>query len=357
MHATTIAIAIDIAKSVFQLHWIAPETGQIHRRKLSRPKLMEFITRRAASRVVMEACGGAHHLARQFTAMGHAVELLPAGQVRAFVRGNKDDAADARGIWLAAQQSDIRRVPLKTVEQQGVQALHRLRSHWMTTRNASLNCLRGLLYEFGLVLPKGPVAARKQLAAQREPLERLVPAPLARSVQLQLDMIGQCEQTIAALEGELKAVLKQSKSARRLDAVPGIGLLGATALAATIGDGKAWRNSRQFACSIGLPPGHSGSGGKVQMGRMTKRGDPYLRTLLIAGARSLILLPKKSPWLQALLDRRPVNVAVVALAHKLARMAWALVAHQREYDPRWQSQPPQPPQPLRAQAAQAAQVA
>lgn len=336
MHPTT--IAIDVAKSVFQLHWVDID-GVIQRRKLSRAKLMEFVARRAPSRFVMEACGGSHHLGRQFTALGHEVELLPAGQVRAFVRGNKDDAADARGIWLAAQHSDIRRVPIKSVEQQGVQALHRLRSHWMGTRNASINCLRSLLYEFGLVLPKGPPAAIKQLAAQRERLEQIAPAAMVRAVQLQLDMFRQCEQAIAALEAQLQEVLRQSSQAQRLDAVPGIGLLGATALAATLGDGKAWRSGRHFAASIGLPPGHTGSGGKVQIGRMTKRGDPYLRTLLIAGARALILLPKKSDWLKGLLDRRPANVVVVALAHKLARLAWALVAHQREYDPHWQSQP------------------
>ena len=337
MHATT--IAIDVAKSVFQLHWVDAD-GVIVHRKLSRAKLMEFIARREPTRIVMEACGGAHHLGRQFTAMGHQVELLPAGQVRAFVRGNKDDAADARGIWLASQHSDIRRVPIKTVEQQGVQTLHRLRSHWMSTRNASLNCLRGLLYEFGIVLPKGPVAAIKALAAQRERLEQAAPAAVVRAVQLQLDMFRRCEQTVDALQHELKQELKQSPQAQRLDAVPGIGLLGATALAAAIGDASGWRSGRQFAACIGLPPGHSGTGGKVRMGSMTKRGDPYLRTLLIAGARSLILRPDKSPWLQALLARRPVNVAVVALAHKLARQAWALLAHQRDYDPHWQPQPP-----------------
>lgn len=342
MHAMT--IAIDIAKSVFQLHWVDAD-GVIQRRKLNRAKLMEFIARREPSRIVMEACGGAHHLGREFTRLGHQAQLLPAGQVRVFVRGNKDDAADARGIWVASHQTDIRRVPIKTVEQQGVQALHRMRSHWMCTRNASINCLRGLLYEFGLVLPKGPVAAIKQLSVQRERLERAVPATMLRAVQLQLDMFGQCEQAIAALDNELKAVLSQSSQAQRLDAVPGIGLLGATALAATLGDGKAWRSGRHFAASIGLPPGHSGSGGKIHMSGMTKRGDPYLRTLLIAGARALILLPKKSEWLEALLDRRPPNVVAVALAHKLARLAWALVAHERQYDPQWHSQP------LRANAA------
>jgi transposase len=337
MHATT--IAIDIAKSVFQLHWVDAD-GVIARRKLNRAKLMEFVARREPTRIVMEACGGAHHLGRQFTALGHQVELLPAGQVRAFVRGNKDDAADARGIWLASHQSDIRRVPIKTVAQQGVQTLHRLRSHWMSTRNASLNCLRGLLYEFGIVLPMGPVAAIKALAAQRERLEQTVPAAVARAVQLQLDMFRQCEQTVEAIQHELAQELKQSPQARRLDAVPGIGVLGATALAAAIGDGSGWRSGRHFAACIGLPPSHSGTGGKVRMGRMTKRGDPYLRTLLIAGARSMILRPNKSTWLKELLDRRPANVVAVALAHKLARQAWALLAHQRDYDPNWQSKPP-----------------
>lgn len=337
MHPTT--IAIDIAKSVFQLHWLSAD-GVIERRKFNRAKLMQFVARLPPSRIVMEACGGAHHLGRQFTAMGHQVELLPAGQVRSFVRGNKDDAADARGIWLAAQHQDIRRVPIKTVQQQGVQALHRMRSHWMSTRTASLNCLRSLLYEFGIVLPKGPAAARKQLAAQREHLEQAVPAPMLRAVQLQLDMLGHCEGAIAALEAELKAVLRQDEAAQRLDAIPGIGLLGATALAAALGDGRAWRSGRQFAACVGLPPSHSGSGGKVQMGRMSKRGDPYLRCLLIAGARSLVLLPKKSKWLEDLLSRRPVNVVVVALAHKLARQAWALMAHQRQYDGGWVSQRP-----------------
>jgi transposase len=338
----TTTIAIDIAKSVFQLHWVQPETGEICRRKFSRAKLMEFMVRRQPSRVVMEACPGAHHLGREFTVMGHQVQLLPAGPVRAFVRGNKDDAADARAIWLAAGHDDIRRVPLKSVEQQGIQALHRLRAHWMSTRNASLNCLRGLLYEFGVVLPQGAQAAVKQIGAQRERIEQRVPAMMVRAMQLQLDMLRQCDKTIAELEKELKLVLRSNAAAQRLIKAPGIGLLGATALAASLGDGRAWRNGRQFAACMGLPPAHSGTGGKVRMGAMTKRGDPYLRTLLISGARALSNSSKKSEWLKALLERRPTNVAVVAQAHKLARMAWALVAHGRSYDPQWKSEPPQP---------------
>jgi transposase len=340
MHRTT--IAIDTAKSVFQLHWIDPDSGEVCRRKFNRARLMEFMAQRQPSRVVMEACAGAHHLARAFTAMGHQVELLPAGQVRGFVRGNKDDAADARGLWLAAQHDDIRRVPLKSVEQQGLQALHRLRSHWMSIRNASLNCLRGLLYEFGIVLPQGANAMRAQLALQRPSVEQQLPAAMVRSMQLQLDMVTQCELTLKALEREIKEVLKANATAQRLYAVPGIGLLGATALAATLGDGKAWSSGRQFAACLGMPPAHSGTGGKVRIGSMTKRGDPYLRTLLIAGARALTNSKRKSAWLGALLERRPTNVAAVAQAHKLARIAWALVAHQRDYDPKHKPTPPQP---------------
>lgn len=338
MNATT--IAIDIAKSIFQLHWVDAQTGEIQRRKLSRAKLAEFMVRQSPARVVMEACGGAHHWARAFTAMGHQVELLPPGQVRRFVRGNKDDAADARAIWLAGHDPQVHRVPIKSCEQQGIQSLHRLRAHWMSVRNASFNCLRGLLYEFGIVLPRGNAAALEQLAAQREAVEQRVPAMLVRSMQLHLDMIDQCEQTIAALERELKLVLKHSPMAQRLLKIPGVGLLGCTALAATLGDGQGWRNGREFAACLGLPPAHRGTGGKVRMGSMSKRGDTYLRTLVIAGARSLLRSPKKSAWLQAVLERRPLNVAVVAQAHKTARLAWALVAHARSYDPKWKSAPP-----------------
>jgi transposase len=338
MNATT--IAIDIAKNVFQLHWVDAETGVIHRRKLSRAKLAQFMALQRPARVVMEACGGAHHWARLFASMGHQVELLPPGQVRRFVRGNKDDAADARAIWLAAHDPQVRRVPLKSCEQQAIQSLHRLRAHWMSVRNASLNCLRGLLYEFGFVLPRGSAAALRQLAAQREEVDQRVPAMLVRSMQLHLEMIGQCETTISALEGELKLVLRQLPAAQRLLQIPGVGLLGATALAATLGDGRGWRNAREFAACLGMPPAHRGTGGKVRIGSMSKRGDPYLRTLVIAGARSVLRSANKSAWLQALLERRPLNVAIVAQAHKTARLAWALVAHARDYDPHWKPAPP-----------------
>ena len=333
---------LDIAKNVMQLHWVEAETGEIGRKKLARAKLAEYFGQLQPVRVVMEACGSAHHWARVLGALGHEVELLPAAQVRPFVRSNKDDAADARAIWLAAQQSDIRRVPLKSVEQQAVLALHRTRSHWVSVRTATVNALRGLLYEFGVVLRGGRQAGLKALAEQRAQIDEQLPQIMRGLVDAQLQTLAQVQQRIEQLEHELAVLQKQLKKAPELRQVPGIGVLGATALVATLGDGKAWHSGREFSASLGLVPAHSGTGGKTRMGHISKRGDPYLRTLLIHGARSVIEHAKDKPkWLQQMLARRPPNVVVVALANKMARTAWALVAHGRAYQRDWQGARPE----------------
>jgi len=323
---------LDIAKNVMQLHWVEAETGEIGRKKLARAKLAAYFAQLQPVRIVMEACGSAHHWARVLGSLGHQVELLPAAQVRPFVRSNKDDAADARAIWLAAQHSDIRRVPRKSVEQQAVLALHRTRQHWVSVRTASVNSLRGLLYEFGVVLRGGRQAGLKALAEQRASIDEQVPATMRLLVDAQLQTLAQIGQRIDQLEREIAALQRQLAGARELDQVPGIGVLGSTALAATLGDAKAWRSGREFSASLGLVPAHAGTGGKVRVGHLSKRGDPYLRTLLIHGARSVIEHAKRKPrWLEQLLARRPMNVAVVALANKMARPAWAIVAHGRTY--------------------------
>jgi len=257
------------------------------------------------------------------------------------VRGNKDDAADARAIWLAAQHSDIRRAPVKTVEQQGVMSLHRARSHWMSVRTATVNMLRGLLYEFGVVLPGGKKAALKAIAAKRAEIDDKL-APLMRGLlDQELEALKGVELSIDQLEAEIAGQQRQLDKARTLREVPGIGVLGATALAATLGDASGWRSGREFAASLGLVPAHSGTGGKTRIGHLTKRGDPYLRTLLIHGARAVITHAKVKPAsLEELLRRRPLNVAVVALANKMARTAWALLAHGRAYRSEWKSTPP-----------------
>jgi transposase len=330
MNRTT--YGLDIAKNVMQLHWVDGETGEIGRKKLARAKLADHFARLQPVRVVMEACGSAHHWARVLGRLGHEVELLPARQVRPFVRSNKDDAADARAIWLAAQQSDLRRVPIKNVEQQAVLALHRTRQHWVSVRTATINALRGLLYEFGVVLSAGKHAGLKALAVHRAQIDTQVPASMQRLIDGQLDTLKDIQRRIEQLEAEIGAVQEQLDKAVQLRRVPGIGLLGATALAATLGDGSGWKSGREFSASLGLVPAHSGTGGKARVGHLSKRGDPYLRTLLIHGARSVITHAKRKPeWLEQLLARRPLNVAVAALANKMARTAWALVAHGREY--------------------------
>jgi transposase len=226
MNRTT--YGLDIAKNVMQLHWVDAETGEIGRKKLTRARLAEYFAQLKPVRIVMEACGSAHHWARVFAAQGHEVELLPAAQVRAFVRSNKDDAADARAIWVAAQQSDIRRVPQKSVQQQAVLALHRTRSHWVSVRTATVNSLRGLLYEFGVVLRGGRKAGLKALGEQRATIDEQLPVTMRTLVDGQLQMIEQVGQRIDQLEREIAALQGQLNAARELDRVPGIGVLGST---------------------------------------------------------------------------------------------------------------------------------
>jgi transposase len=225
---------LDLAKSVMQLHWVDAETGEVRRKKLSRAKLAEYFAELKPVRIVMEACGSAHHWARVLGAQGHLVELLPAQQVKPFVRSHKDDTADARAIWVAAQHDDIRRVPIKDCEQQAVLALHRTRSHWVKVRTATVNALRGLLYEFGVVLRCGRTAGLKALAQQRAEIDAQLPTVMHDLVDGQLQTLSQVQQRIDELEHQLTALQQQLDKARTLREVPGIGVLGATALAATL---------------------------------------------------------------------------------------------------------------------------
>lgn len=331
MNATT--YGLDIAKAVMQVYWVDGETGEVGSRTLKRAQLVLFFANRPAGRIVIEACGSAHYWARTLGALGHEVRLVHARHVRPYVRGNKNDAADAQAIWSAAHRPGMRWVPAKGEEQQAVLALHRVRAQYVKNRTQMVNGLRGLLYEFGAVLPGGRQAGLKAIAASRAQLDAALPAPLRGLIDGQFEMLAAVERRIEAVEAQLQALEKQLDSAQRVRAIPGVGPLGATALAAVLGeDAKGYRNGREFAACLGLVPRHRGTGGKVSVGKLSKRGDPYLRTLLMHGARSVIHHAKdKSAWLQQMLARRPLNVVVAALANKMARTAWALVAHGREY--------------------------
>lgn len=331
MNRTT--FGLDIAKNVMQVYWVDDQTGEVGRRTLKRSQLTSFFARQQTGRIVLEACGSGHYWARTLSALGHEVRLIHARHVRPFVRGNKNDAADAQAIWSAAQQPEMRWVPVKSEQQQAVLSLHRVRSQWIKVRTQTVNSLRGLLYEFGVVFPGGRQAGLKAMTAHRAELDAKVPVLMQGLIDGQLQMLRQIDERIAVIEAQLQALEQQLDSARRVRQIPGVGLLGGTALAAVLGeDAAGYRNAREFAACLGLVPCHRGTGGKVSIGHLSKRGDPYLRTLLMHGARAVIFHSKtKSAWLEQMLARRPFNVVVAALANKMARMAWAMVAHGREY--------------------------
>jgi len=324
-------IGIDIAKNVFQVHYMDQATGEIVNRQIKRAKFLEFFANRAACLIGMEACGGAHHWARQLIQMGHQVKLMPARWVKAFNIGNKNDAADARAIWLAVQQPG-KPVAVKSELQQAMLALHRMRSQLIKIRTMQTNALRGLLAEYGEVAGQGRARLAKALPELLGRLSERLPAVLIDSLREQWAQVARIDERIAAIERRMCECNKQDPAVQAISQIPGVGLLTATAAVATMGDAKAFRSGREFAAWVGLVPRQSGTGGKVQLHGISKRGDTYLRTLLIHGARSVLTNAKNpAPWLEQIKSRRPTNVAAVALANKMARTIWAVLAHERAY--------------------------
>lgn len=332
-------IAVDVAKRVFSVYWVDRETGEIGAKTMTRTKFEQFMHTRAASRVVLEAGGSAHHWGRWLSKRGHDVRLIAAQHVRPFVRTNKTDAGDARAIWEAAQRPEVKWVSVKSAASQAVLALHRMRRQLIDMRRMQSNQLKALLYEFGVVAPLKVSAEHIEDWVRSE----RVPQVLASSLRQQLERIAQLKAEELELTRRIEQHNEHDALAQRLQQVPGIGVLTASALAAELSGGAhSFTNGRQYAACKGLVPRLSGSGGHVHVGAISKRGDPYLRTLLIHGARSVITHQRQaqrlSPWLTALLARRPFNVAVVALANKMARTAWAIAAHGRTYQTHYGAQ-------------------
>lgn len=323
---------LDLAKRVFQLHWIEMETGEICRRQLNRQQIAEFFANRRSSLIAMEACGSAHYWGRKFAAMGHEVRLIAAQFVRPFVKSNKTDVADAQAIWEAVQRPGMKFVALKTEEQQSVLTLHRMREQLVKMRTMQINQLRGLLYEFGADLPQGRQKAMARIPEELARFEDSLSAMFIDAMREQFRRIELLTRDIAGIEKKLLLWKKHDEASKKLLDIPGVGLLTATAAVATIGDAKAFKSGREFAAFLGLVPRQSGTGGRVKLLGISKRGDVYLRTLLIHGARSVIRHQKvHTPWLEKLLLRRPHNAAAVALANKMARTIWALLAHNRSF--------------------------
>ena len=308
--------------------------------QLKRARFLEHFANRAPCVIGMEACGGSQHWARQLRALGHEVKLLPARMVKPFVGGNKNDAADARAVWTAMQQPGIKTVAVKSEAQQAVLALHRMRQQLVKFRTAQINGLRGLLAEYGEVMPQGRAGVKRELPQVLGRLEQRLPTVLIETLREQFSRISELDVQIAQIEQRLRQWHARDEASQRIAAIPGIGLLTATAAVATMGEAKVFKSGRQFAAWLGLVPRQSGTGGRVRLLGISKRGDTYLRTLLIHAARAALLNSKNPPvWATNLAQRRSTNVAVVALANKMARTIWAVTAYERVYQAGYAAQP------------------
>ena len=331
MNSTT--IAVDVAKSVFEVA-VSVQPGHVRERhRLSREGFGRFLAEQPPATVLLEACGSAHHWARRAHGHGHRVVLVPPHVVRPYVVRNKTDRTDAKGLLEAFRNDEVRPVPVKSETQQALAALHRLRSTWLATRTARLNPLRGLLREFGVVIPVGARHVVPHVRALLEDADAGVPGLLRPALAAAVQEIGDLEARIRAIERQLEAAAAATLVVGQLRTIPGIGLLTATALLATVGDVQRFPSARHFASYLGLTPREHSSGSRRHLGAISKRGDAYLRMLLIHGARAVLWHAKTttaSPpdrlrtWALHLERLRGHNKAAVALANKLARIAWAV---------------------------------
>jgi len=332
MQVTT--LGIDLAKNVFQVHGVDAAGTVAITKKLRRSQVLPLFERLPRCLVGMEACATSHHWARELKALGHDIRLMPASYVKAYVKRNKNDAADAAAICEAVTRPSMRFVPIKTAEQQSVLMLHRTRDLLVRQRTQLINAMRAHLAELGLVAARGREGVQSLIALVRDKVSQL-PA-LARSalqaILSQLDALGR---QIANIERHLHAQHRANEVSQRLETIPGIGVISATAIAATVTDPQVFKSGREFAAWIGLVPRQNSTGGKERLGSISKQGDRYLRRLLIVGATAVIrqarTRPDKYPWLTKLLARRPVKVVAVALANKTARIAWAVLARGEIY--------------------------
>ena len=334
MKVTT--VGIDLAKNVFQVHGVDERGRTVLRKQLKRGQVMQFFAKLAPCLIGMEACGSAHHWARKLQSLGHEVKLMAPQFVKPYVKGNKHDAADAEAICEAVRRPNMRFVAVKTVEQQAILAVHRGRQGLVKARTAQANQIRGLLAEFGVVIPKGFNHVTEALPGILEDAENGLPGVFRALLWRLGENLKHLHEQAGELEREIVRWHRQNEASCTVAAIDGIGPLTASALVATMGDANSFKNARQVPAWLGLVPRQQSTGGKPQLLGMSKRGDAYVRTLLIHGARAVIQAaarkPQSDPWLSALLARRNKNVAAVALANKNARIAWALLAHGRQFE-------------------------
>jgi transposase len=327
-------IGLDLAKHVFQVHGVDADGATVLRKQLRRGQVLIFFSRLPACVVGLEACATAHYWARELGALGHEVRLMPAQYVKVYVKRNKNDAADAEAICEAVVRPTMRFVAAKTAEQQAALLLHRGRERLVRQRTSLVNALRAHLAEFGVIAPQGLRNVGKLIAIVRDEGDPRLPDLAHQVLQVLAEQIEQLEAAVAALEKQLMAWHKSNPVSQRLATIPGIGPIIATAIAATVAQPSEFRSGREFAAWLGLVPRQNSTGGKNRLGGISKRGNQYLRRLLINGASANLLRSKATnadPWVIGLRRRRPSMVVAVALANKTTRIAWAVMHRQEDY--------------------------
>ena len=332
-------IGVDLGKNVFHLIGMNARGAVIFRERLSRAKLPRRLANMTSCLIGMEACAGAHHIGRQLAALGHEVRLIPAKYVKPFLKGHKNDYRDAEAIAEAVQRPTMRFVALKSIEQLDLQSLHRVRSRLVGQRTAVINQIRGFLLEHGIAIRQGPAGLRQALPSiLAQPIGELSPL-LLRLLEDLVDDWRQLDRRIEAVTAEIETLAKQHEKCRRLMAMPGIGPLIASAMIAAIGDGAAFIKGRDFAAWLGLVPKQISTGDRTILGSISRRGNRYLRTLFVQGARSVLFRPNSwanysfARWLTDATRRLHKNVLAIALANKLARIAWAVLHRGTQYEP------------------------
>jgi transposase len=335
MNITT--MGLDIAKNVFQVHGVDTNGKVVLRKQLKRSQVLTFFANLLPCRIGLEACAGAHYWARELIKLGHDARLISPQFVKPYVKGNKNDANDAEAICEAVGRPTMRFVPVKSIEQQDIQMLHRVRSGLVKERTALANRIRGLLGEYGIIIAVGLVKLRQRLPEILEDAENGLTIS-ARQIFADLqEQLIELDKQVSAYGEKIQVLHRSSEVSQRLGEVPGIGPITATALLASLGDGKAFDSARQVAAWLGLVPRQDSSGGKPKLLGISKRGDVYLRTLLIHGARAVVKAASKkddaqSRWINDLVKRRNANIAAVAVANKNARIVWALLTKSETYN-------------------------
>lgn len=330
------SLSIDLAKNVFQLHGTDNKGKAILKKKISREKLLGFILNLPKCDIYMEACGSANYWGREFEKIGHKVKLINPKYVKPYIKRNKNDMNDAAGIAAAARDPDMRFCLVKTTIQQDMQSIHRIRSLLIQQRTAMSNQIRGLLAEYGIAIPKGINYIKKHLAEILGDNPKNMSFLILEGLSVLYENFNQLQEKISRCDGEIEKIFKTNETCKKLSTIPGVGKLSATILASTLGNGAQFKNGRHFAAFLGLTPRQHSSGGKERLLGISKGGDKYIRSLLVHGARAVLLWIKKkndnqAKWLKNLVIRRGKNRATVALANKIARVAWALVHGNTQY--------------------------